>query len=53
MVYGAFDEDFMWRYYQRYLAEDISQKDLSETALMICKDIDRILVTEKWMGQGI
>ena len=53
MVYGAFDEAFMWKYYQQYLAADIAQKDLAETALEICKDIDKILVTQIWMAQEI
>ena len=53
MVYGAFDEAFMWKYYQQYLARDIAQKDLAETALEICKDIDKILVTQIWMAQEI
>ena len=53
MVYGAFDEAFMWKYYQQYLTRDIAQKDLAETALEICKDIDKILVTQIWMAQEI
>ena len=52
MVYGAFDEAFMWKYYQQYLTREIAQKDLAETALTICEDIDHILVTEVWVGQG-
>lgn len=48
MVYGAFDEAFMWEYYQEYLKREESEKDLSETAVDICMDIDRILVTEIW-----
>ena len=53
MVYGAFDEAFMWKYYQQYLTRDIAQKDLAETALEICKDIDKILVTQIWLAQEI
>ena len=53
MVYGAFDEAFMCKYYQQYLTRDIAQKDLAETALEICKDIDKILVTQIWMAQEI
>ena len=53
MVYGAFDEAFMWKYYQQYLTRDIARKDLAETALEICKDIDKILVTQIWMAQEI
>ncbi len=49
MVYGAFDEAFMWKYYQNYLSEDIAQKDLAESALTICREIDKILVTQVWM----
>ena len=52
MVYGAFDEAFMWKYYQEYLKSDLAEKDLAETALTICNDIDHILVTEVWVGQG-
>ena len=51
MVYGAFDEAFMWNYYQKYRGEEIAQKDLAETALTICKDIDQILVTQVWAAQ--
>jgi len=52
MVYGAFDEAFMWKYYQKYMKSDLADKDLAETALTICEDIDHILVTEVWVGQG-
>ncbi len=48
MVYGAFDEAFMRRYYQEYLKGDMVRKDLAETALSICREIDRKLVTEIW-----
>ena len=51
MVYGAFDEAFMWRYYQEYLTKDMAPKDLAETALTICKEIDEILVTKIWSAQ--
>lgn len=49
MVYGAFDEVFMRRYYREYLKEDMARKDLAETALTICRDIDKKLVTEIWV----
>ena len=51
MVYGAFDEAFMWRYYQEYMTRDMAQKDLAETALTICEEIDEILVTKIWSVQ--
>ncbi len=50
MVYGAFDEAFMWDYYRKYLGSDMAQKDLAETALTICKEIDSILVNRIWLG---
>ena len=53
MVYGAFDEPFMWKYYQDYLKKDIAEKDLAETAITICKDIDTILVTQIWAMQEL
>ena len=49
MVYGAFDEAFMRRYYQEYLKQDMARKDLAETALAICGDIDKKLITEIWI----
>ena len=53
MVYGAFDESFMWKYYQDYLKKDMAEKDLAETAITICKDIDTILVTQIWAMQEL
>ena len=51
MVYGAFDEEFMWRYYKRFTKSKLSQKDLSETALAVCGEIDKILITDVWVQQ--
>ena len=51
MVYGAFNEEFMWKYYQRFLQSELASKDLSETALNVCEEIDRLLVTEIWVPQ--
>ena len=51
MVYGAFDEAFMWKYYQQFLKSELAEKDLSETALNVCEQIDRLLVTEIWVPQ--
>ena len=48
MVYGAFDEAFMWDYYREYVKRPEAGKDLSETAVDICRDIDRILVKHIW-----
>ena len=51
MVYGAFNEEFMWKYYQDFLKSKLVEKDLSETALGICGEIDRLLVEEIWIQQ--
>lgn len=48
MVYGAFKESVMRKAYQRLLTSPLADSDLSDTAVEICNELDRLLVEKIW-----
>ena len=48
MVYGAFDESIMRKAYQELLGSPLGQRNLSESAAEICRELDRLLVEQIW-----
>ena len=48
MVYGAFKESLMRKAYQKLLDSPLGERDLSESAVEICTELDRLLVEKIW-----
>lgn len=48
MVYGAFEEPVMRRAYAELLRSPMGDIDLSESAVSICRELDRMLVDRIW-----
>jgi len=48
MVYGAFKESVMRKAYQKLLDSPLGESDLSEAAIEICNELDRLLVEKIW-----
>ncbi len=48
MVYGAFDEATMKASYLHLIQSPLGEKDLTESAVEICADLDRLLVEKIW-----
>ena len=48
MVYGAFKESLMRKAYQKLLDSPLGESDLSESAVEICTELDRLLVEKIW-----
>lgn len=48
MVYGAFSEEIMWEAYRRLLDSPMGQRDLVDSAVEICQELDRLLVEKLW-----
>lgn len=48
MVYGAFPEKIMRKAYTRFLGTPLCDGDLTENAVSICAELDRMLVQEIW-----
>jgi hypothetical protein len=51
MVYGAFPENVMREAYKKLVESPLGQRDLSESALEICAELDRFLVEKLWPAQ--
>lgn len=48
MVYGAFKESLMRKAYQKLLDSPLAERDLSDSAVEICTELDRLLVEKIW-----
>lgn len=48
MVYGAFNEKIMRKAYKELLKSDLGQRDLVDSAVEICGELDRLLVEKIW-----
>ena len=48
MVYGAFSEEVMHKAYQLLIRSNLGQGDLTENAIEICSQLDRLLVEKIW-----
>lgn len=48
MVYGAFSEEIMREAYIRLLNSPMGKRDLMDSAVDICKELDRFLVEKLW-----
>ncbi|MBP3210641.1 MAG: hypothetical protein J6M64_12170 [Oscillospiraceae bacterium] len=52
MVYGAFEESIMRESYLHLISSPLGEKDLTESAVEICADLDRLLVEKIWPAKG-
>jgi hypothetical protein len=48
MVYGAFKESVMRKAYQKLLGSPLGERDIHESAVEICAELDRLLVEKIW-----
>lgn len=48
MVYGAFKESLMRKAYKALLSSPLGEGELSENAIQICTELDRLLVEKIW-----
>ena len=48
MVYGAFTEEIMREAYRQLLVSPMGERDLVDTAVAICEELDRFLVEKLW-----
>ena len=48
MVYGAFDEAIMRKAYEELLKSELGRKNLIDSAVEICTELDRLLVEKIW-----
>ena len=48
MVYGAFEEPVMKSAYEKLMTSPLWEMDLSDAALEICRELDRLLVEKIW-----
>ena len=48
MVYGAFSEKIMRRAYRELCKTDLGKRDLVDSAVEICGELDRLLVEKIW-----
>ena len=52
MVYGAFDESTMRKAYEGIINGSLNDTDLSDCAMEICAELDRLLVEKIWPAQN-
>ena len=52
MVYGAFDEITMRKAYEGIINGPLNDTDLSDCAMEICAELDRLLVEKIWPAQN-
>jgi len=52
MVYGAFSEEIMRKAYQELLNTSLGQRDLVDSAVEICGELDRQLVEKIWPAKS-
>lgn len=52
MVYGAFSETIMRRAYKAILKSPLGQRDLIDSAVEICMELDRLLVEKIWPAKS-
>lgn len=52
MVYGAFSEKIMRRAYRELLKTELGKRDLMDSALEICGELDRLLVEKIWPAKS-
>ena len=52
MVYGAFDESTMRKAYEGIIKSPLNDTDLSDCAMEICAELDRLLVEKIWPEQN-
>ena len=48
MVYGACSEEIMREAYKNLLTSPMGQRDLADSAVEICEELDRFLVERLW-----
>ena len=47
-TYGAFTEEIMREAYKKLLASPMAERDLVDSAVAICEELDRFLVEKLW-----
>ena len=52
MVYGAFDETVMRAVYEKLMESPMANMDLDANAILICEELDRLLVEKLWPGKS-
>ena len=52
MVYGAFSESIMRRAYKAILKGPLGQRDLIDSAVETCMELDRLLVEKIWPARS-
>ena len=52
MVYGAFSEKVMRKAYEELLKTPLSSADLTDSAMEICSELDRLLVEKIWPAKS-
>ena len=52
MVYGAFSEKVMRKAYKELLKSPLSSADLTDSAMEICSELDRLLVEKIWPAKS-
>ena len=52
MVYGAFDEAIMRKAYEELLKSELGRKNLIDSAVEICTELDRLLVDKIWPAKA-
>ena len=52
MVYGAFEEKLMRAAYHELLRSPLGQNDLTDSAVEICRELDRLLVEKIWPARS-
>ena len=52
MVYGAFSETIMHRAYKALMKNPLSQRNLIDSAVEVCAELDRLLVEKIWPAKS-
>ena len=52
MVYGAFSEKVMRKAYEELLKSPLNSADLTDSAMEICSELDRLLVEKIWPAKS-
>ena len=52
MVYGAFSEDIMRKAYEKLMGSPLGRRDLVDSAIEICAELDRLLVEKIWPAKS-
>ena len=52
MVYGAFSEKIMRKAYEELIHSPMGSADLTDSAMEICSELDRLLVEKIWPAKS-